>query len=430
MAHGHNEHHARTLPADLSAPAAVKAWRTRALICAAIFGLLSLIFPFTGNLDHFLRAWVVGYMVIFGLCVGGMALLMVQYLTGGKWGLLLRQPLEAMSRCLPLIALLWLPIGLGAKRLYIWAAVANIPEALRNGAITEAQAHAMTWKRPMLNIHGLWIRAIFYFVVWGIYMWRLNTMSAQRERDPNANTEERTTYWRIRFENLSGFGVIVYALMLLGASLDWVLSMDVTWYSSVWGLVYLVAQGFSVLALGIMTAIYLAKWEPYKTVLRITEQQDLGKLVLAFVMLNIYLNFAQYLIIWSGNSPEEIPWYLNRFGGGWAVIITLDFIFHWVIPFTLLLSRNFKRSRAKMIGLCWWILFARLFDMWWQVEPGFPDARRNLHFSVGMLAYITVPIFLMAVFFAYFYTQLMARPVFVRNDPHVPEILEAEHVHA
>jgi hypothetical protein len=335
-----------------------------------------------------------------------------------------------MSRCLPLIAFLWIPIGLGAKKLYLWAAVANVQDALRSGMINSTEAHAIAWKRPMFNLPGFWFRAAFYFLVWGFYMWRLNTMSMQREEDQHAMTPERETYWRIRFENLSGFGVIVYAIMLLGASLDWVLSMDITWYSSVWGLVYLVAQGFSVLALSIMTVIYLAKWEPYKTVLRITEQQDLGKLVLAFVMLNIYLNFAQFLIIWSGNSPEEIPWYLNRFGGGWAVVITLDFIFHWVIPFTLLLSRNFKRSRAKMLGLCWWILFARLFDMWWQVEPGFPDARRNLHFSVGMLAYITVPLFLLSLFFAYYYKQLQLRPVFVRNDPHVPEILEAEHVHA
>jgi hypothetical protein len=274
-----------------------------------------------------------------------------------------------------------------------------------------------------------WARAAIYFSIWGIYCWRLNVMSTQRDADPTANEQHRVKYWRTRLENLSGFGIIVYAVMLQAAAIDWVQSMDITWYSTMWGFIYLVAEGFSVLALGIMTAIYLAKYEPYKRILRITEQQDLGKLVLAFVMLNIYLNFAQFLIIWSGNSPEEIPWYLNRFGGGWGAIILMDFIFHWVIPFTLLLSRDFKRSRKKMLGLCWWIMFARLFDFWWQVEPGFPDARRNLHFSVGMLAYITVPVFLLSLYLAYYYHQLMAKPVFVRNDPHVPEILEAEHVH-
>jgi hypothetical protein len=424
------QHHDRGLPADLSAPPEVRAWRSRALVVAAISGLLSLVFLFTGNLDHFLRAWVVGYMVIFGLTAGGIAVLMLQYVTGGKWGLLLRSPLEAMTRCLPLIVVLWLPIGFGVKRLYIWAAVTNVGQALHDHLITGAEAHAIAWKRPMLNIEWFWIRAFIYFAIWGIYTWRLNVMATQREADPLANTQARVKYWQTRFENLSGFGIVVYAILLQAAAIDWVQSMDPTWYSTVWGFVYLVAEGFSVLALGIMTAIYLAKYEPYKRILRITEQQDLGKLVLAFVMLNIYLNFGEFLIIWSGNSPEEIPWYLNRFGGGWAVVITLDFIFHWVIPFTLLLSRDFKRSRAKMIGLCWWILFARLFDTWWQVEPGFPDARRNLHFSLGMMAYITVPVFLMAIYLAYFYHQLTVKPVFVRNDPHVPEILEAEHVHA
>jgi hypothetical protein len=429
MAHGTTEHHDRTLPADLNAPAAVTAWRNRALISAAVFGLLSLVFLFT-NLDYFLRAWVVGFMLIFGLSLGGQALLMVQYLTGGKWGLLIRRPLEAMSRCLPLIAILWLPIGFGAKRLYIWAQITDIPQALANGVISLEQAHAMTWKHPMLNLHGFWIRYVIYFLIWFFYMWKLNSWSMKREADTSANTEERTTYWRIRFENLSGLGVIVYAITLTGAAIDWVMSMDPTWYSSIWGLVYLVAQGFSVLALAIMTVLYLSKWEPYKTVLRITEQQDLGKLVFAFVMLNIYLNFSQFLIIWSGNSPEEIPWYLNRFGGGWAVIITLDFIFHWVIPFTLLLSRDFKRSRRKMLALCWWILFARAFDYFWQVAPGFPDMARNLHWTFGMAGYVVIPAFLLSVWFAYYFTQLKSRPVFVRNDPHVPEILEAEHVHA
>jgi hypothetical protein len=432
--HGHGGHvhndEPRVLPADLSAPADVLKWRTRAFIWAAIFGLGSLVFLFTGHLDHFLRAWVVGFMLIFGLTVGGMALLMVQYVTGGKWGVVLRRPLEAMSRCLPLLALFWLPIGFGAKHLYQWAWVKDAAAALANGTITEAQAHAIEWKRPMLNIHGFWIRAAIYFLIWGFYAWKLNSWSMQREADPNANTEARTTFWRTKFENLSGLGIIVYAFTLTGGAIDWVMSMDVTWYSSIWGLLYLVGQGFSVLAFSIMMVLILSKWQPYETVLRVTEQTDLGKLTFAFVMLNIYLAFSQFLIIWSGNSPEEIPWYLARFGGGWAVIITLDFIFHWVIPFTLLLSRPFKRNKRKMILLCKWIIFARAWDLWWQVEPGFADSRRNLHWSVGMCAYLVVPIFMGACWLAYYFTQLNSRPVFIRHDPHVEELLEPEHVHA
>ncbi len=433
--HGH-DHRPRELPADLNAPREVlTAWRTRALIWAAVFGVLSLVFLFTGNpltTDHFFRAWILGLFLTLGTTIGGMALLMVQYLSGGKWGLVLRRPLEAMSRCVPLIALFFIPAALGMKRLYLYSAVPlkDVDSALRNGTITLIEAHCLRWKHVMLNTPSVIVQTIVCILIWLLLMYLLNKWSLQREADPNALLPERETYWRRKFENLSGPGVILYAFTLTCVAIDWVMAMDVTWYSSIWGLLYLVGQGFSVLALSIMTVILLSRWQPYSTVLRVTEQTDFGKLTFAFVMLNIYLAFSQFLIIWSGNSPEEIPWYLNRFGGGWAVIITLDFIFHWVIPFTLLLSRSFKRDKRKMVLLCKWIIFARAWDLWWQIEPGFPDARRNLHWSVGMCAYLVVPIFMGSLWLAYYFTQLMSRPVFVRNDPHVEEVLEPEHVHA
>jgi len=186
-----------------------------------------------------------------------------------------------------------------------------------------------------------------------------------------------------------------------------------------------------VFALSILTVIKLSKFEPMKTFLRKTEQHDLGKLAFAFVMLNIYLCFAEFLIIWSGNVPDEIPWYLNRINGGWWMICSLDFIAHWVIPFCLLLSRDLKRNKTKMIWLASWMIFARCVDMFWLIEPNFKDAAGNLHIvgNIGILAYITVPICVMSVWAAYYLTQLKARPLIAMNDPHVEEILEPEHAH-
>ena len=140
--------------------------------------------------------------------------------------------------------------------------------------------------------------------------------------------------------------------------------------------------------------ILLSRYEPMKTLLRATEQHDLGKLAFAFVMLNIYLCFAEFLIIWSGNIPDEIPWYLNRIHGGWWYICSLDFICHWLIPFCLLLSRDLKRNKTKMIWLTCLMIFARCVDMFWLIEPNFADAAGNLHIAgnIGILAYITVPV--------------------------------------
>jgi hypothetical protein len=197
-----------------------------------------------------------------------------------------------------------------------------------------------------------------------------------------------------------------------------------------YGFLFLVAQGYATLALVIVTTLGLSNGEPIKTVLRITEQHDLGKLTMAFVMLNIYIAFAQFLIIWSGNLPDEIPWYLNRIRGGWGVIATLDFVFHWLIPFTLLLSRDLKRNKKRLMAVCCFMVFARCWDMFWLVEPNFPDAARNLHFSFGILEYVTVPATLISLWVWYYLGQLQKRPVVQVNDPHLDEILEAEHAHA
>ena len=434
MAH---ENHAKTLPADLSAPAFVDVWKTKAANVAVVFGAVAVILGFLGQAQdqlgwvHFLRAWLLGLMLTFGWAVGGLALLMVQYVTGGKWGLLLRRPLEAMSRTLPLVFVYWLVIVVWMKKLYLWAQVDgsrpdDVEAALKSGFINEIQAHAISFKRPMLQPEMFFLVGLFCFAVWWLYSWRLNRLSLQRDMDSPANTPQ----WIKKMENISGPGILVYSLTMTAAVIYWVMSLDPTWYSSVYGLLFLVGQGYSVLALAIIISLSLSKAEPFRTILRQTEQHDLGKFTFAFVMLNIYLAFAQFLIIWSGNLPEEIPWYLDRIRGHWGIIITLDFIFHWLIPFTMLLSRDIKRNKKRLMAVCGWMIFAKAFDLFWLIEPNFRDAARNLHFSWGILEYIAVPVAMVAFWVAIYCTRLKMRPLVQTNDPHLAEILEPEHVHA
>ena len=436
MAHDNNPaSHANALPAELGAPAFVDAWKSRALVAGAIFAVIAVILGFLGQAedglgwDHFLRAWTLGTMWTWGLCVGGLALLMVQYCSGGKWGLLLRRPLEALSRTLPVIFVYWLVVAIFMKRLYLWAqfpTASDTATALKNGVITEIQAHCIDFKRPMLNESMFWAVSLFCFAIWAYYEIRLNALALKREAD----TPENTPYWIKKFENISGPGILIYSITMTACAIYWVMSMDVTWFSSVYGLLFLVGQGYLVLAFCIIVAISLSRAEPFKTILRQTEQHDLGKLTFAFVMLNIYLNFGQFLIIWSGNLPGEINWYLDRIRGNWGIVITLDFIFHWVIPFSMLLSRDLKRNKKRLLRVCQWMVFARAFDMFWLIEPNFKDAARNLHFSWGILEYIAVPAAMFSFWLAYYCTRLKTRPLLQVNDPHLEEILEPEHVHA
>jgi len=354
---------------------------------------------------------------------------MVQYCSGGKWGLLLRRPLEAMSRTLPLIFVYWLVPVIFMKRLYLWANYptdASTADALEKNLISEAQKHCIDFKRGMLNPEMFVIVGLICFMIWFFYMLRLQSMARRRDAD----TIENTPYWIKKFENFSGPGIVVYAVTMTAAVIYWVMSMDVTWFSSVYGLLFLVGQGYSVLAMGIIVSIALSKAEPFKTILRQTEQHDLGKLAFAFVMLNIYLAFAQFLIIWSGNLPEEIPWYLDRIRGHWGVIITLDFIFHWLIPFSMLLSRDIKRNKKRLTRVCQWMIFAKAFDLFWLIEPNFKDAARHLHFSFGILEYATVPVAMGSFWVAFFSFRLKSRALVQVNDPHLAEILEPEHAHA
>jgi hypothetical protein len=433
---GHHDHHGpKTLPASLAAPEILSAWRMRALIVFVVATLLSVAFAFSHEgKNHILRAYLMGYMICFSFAGGGLVLLMLQYVSGGKWGLLLRRPLEAMTRTIWLVGLMFVPIIFLWKHLYQWAAFPTagaVAEALSNHAVTLEQAMTLNAKRAMLNPAAAIIQTVLIFLILGTFAFILNKWSIDRDADPARGTEPSFDRWRIKFENLCGIGILIYVILLTDGAIVWIKSLDITWYSSIWGLQFLVGQGYAVLALSILTVILLSRFEPMKTMLRVTEQHDLGKLAFAFVMLNIYLCFAEFLIIWSGNVPDEIPWYLNRIHGGWWYVCSADFICHWLIPFCLLLSRDLKRNKQKMIWLTCFMIFARCLDMFWLIEPNFADAAGNLHIvgNIGILAYITVPVAVISLWAAYYMTQLQARPLMNVNDPHLEEMLEPEHAH-
>ena len=436
LAHGSGVHHGpKALPATLGSPELLGVWRTRALIVFAVAAVLSLPFLFVPiGRTHMLRAYLLGYMISFGFAGGGLAMLMLQYVSGGKWGLLLRRPLEAMSRTLWVVAAMFLPIGLLAKHLYQWALFPTIQDEYNASAahlVTREQALTAILKHTMFSPVSCIVQTTIIFSVLIGVMTILNRWSVRRDADPQAGTLPSYDRWRIRFENLSGPMIFVYVALLTDGALLWIMSLDVTWYSSIWGLKFLVGQGYAVLALGILTVVKLSKVEPLKTLLRTTEQHDLGKFAFAFVMLNIYLTFAEFLIIWSGNVPDEIPWYLARIRGGWWVICSFDFICHWLIPFCLLLSRNLKRDKGRLTTLAMFMIFARCLDMFWIIEPNFRDSASNLHISgnLGILAYVTVPVAVLALWAAAYLHELAKRPLINTNDPHLEEMLEAEHAH-
>jgi hypothetical protein len=436
MVHEEHAHHGpRTLPAVLTAPEVVAKWRMRAAIVAVVFGVISLAFlALPMGKQHLLRAYLMGFMTCFNFVGGSLAFLMVQYVSGGKWGAILRRPLEAMTRTIGLIILMILPILFFMKHLYLWAAYttkAATLDAYHKGFITNEQHLDLDYRHHMLAPVPVLFQTAIVLGFMTLIIVILNKWSVARDKDVLAGTVGSYDKWRIRFENLSGPSILLYVIMMTDFVIIYVKTLDIIWASSVFGLQFLVAQGYAVLALGVLTLILLSKYEPIKTLFRTTEQHDLGKLLFAFVMLNIYLTFAEFLIIWSGNIPDELTYYLKRIHGGWWYICSADVICHWVIPFCLLLSREIKRSRKLMVWIVSFMIFARLLDMFWLIEPSFPDAAEHLRLAgnLSILAYVTVPVSMVALWIVYYLTQLMKRPLINTNDPETEGLLEPEHAH-
>jgi hypothetical protein len=414
----------RSLPEVVNVPAYAHRWQLRALLVALPCALAAALLAAAENsVEHLLRAWLLGFVFVFGFTVGGLALLMVQYCAGGRWSLLLRRPLEAMSRTLPLVFVYWVVVACAAKRLYLWARITDAKAALDAGLISAAQAHCIEFKRALLNPTAFVIASLICFAAWSFFAWRLSHLAQKSDADLCENAR----LWLRKLARHSAPGLVVVVLTVTAATLYWIMSLDVTWASSIFGLLLLVGLASQALALATFTVLALSKDEPYKTVLRIDAQHNMGKMVFAFVMLNVYLAFSQFLIVWSGNLPEEASWYLDRMRGGWGAIMALDCIFAWLVPFLLLLSRDLKRNRKQLMIVCAWILFARAFDLFWLIEPSFKGAARDLHFSWGLLEYIAVPTAMAALWAAYFLAQLQSRPLLPINDPLWQRDEEGEH---
>jgi hypothetical protein len=339
-----------------------------------------------------------------------------------------------MTRTIWIVIPMLIPVLFFMKHLYQWAAFTTPAQSLKayhDGLVTNEQHLDIDAKHAMLNPTSVIVQSVIVLGFMALVIWLLNRWSLERDADATAGTIGSFDKWRIRFENLSGPSIFIYVILMTAFVIDFVKSLDIIWSSSIYGLQFLVAQGYGVLALGILSLILLSRYEPMKTMFRITEQHDLGKLAFAFVMLNIYFTFAEFLIIYSGNIPDELDWYLHRIHGGWWVILSLDVMCHWVIPFCLLLSRDIKRSKNKMIWIACFMLFARLLDMFWLIEPNFQDAAGNLHLAgnFSIFAYVTLPIAMVSFWMFFYLTELKRRPLINVNDPHTEEVLEPEHAH-
>jgi hypothetical protein len=424
----HTEHHAPALPKpeELKAPWVVGKMMRTAGIIGGIAAVAALIIFVTQSgtplgITKFMRAYLVGFMFCAGLTLGNLALLSLQHITGGKWGLVMRRIFEAGSRNLLPLAIMFIPIVLGLKYLFPWA----VPN---NTGLTAHGEHALHVRHAYLNPSMFTLRAIIYFAGWFFFMWLLNKWSLRQEQP--FDTPEEANQWRLKFMRLGSASVLFYAISISLAAVDWVMSLDAVWYSTIWGMLYMAGQALCAMAFAIIVLVTMAKYEPMKSLLRKTELHDNGKLLLAFVMLFTYLSFSQFIIIWSGNLKEEIPWYAARVRNGWMPVLVILFLFHFVVPFLLLLNRNLKKHGPRLLAVALLLVGMRALDLYWHIMPTFADLSWPTgHFpgvaEIGMDLVIIVA--MAAIWMTLFFWQLGKRPILPAYHPLVPEILEKHH---
>jgi hypothetical protein len=314
---------------------------------------------------------------------------------------LLRRVFEAAAANIALMAVLFIILAIDLPAVYEWAR----PEAV-------ASSQALQHKSQYLNLHSFGIRAAIYFALWIIVAWSLKLWSQKQDRTgPSATLDDRCRL-------LSGPGLAIYGATVTFASIDWVMSLEPLWYSTIFPPLYAIGQILSGMAFSVAVVLLLARQGPLSKTILPSQRRDMGNLLLAFVMFWAYLSFSQFLIIWSENMPEETVWYFNRIRGGWQWIAIALLIFEFAVPFLLLLSRDTKTSLQRLTGVALLVLALRFVDIYWWVEASYVEPM-SFYWLIDLAAIAAIG----GVWVWCFLWQLQRHSLIPFADPYIAEYL-------
>ncbi|MEZ5398566.1 MAG: hypothetical protein R2729_02790 [Bryobacteraceae bacterium] len=352
---------------------------------ACVAGLMS-------NSEQFLRSYLIGFIYWLLIAVTCNGLLFLHHLVGGRWGVVIRRLLEAGSKTIPLNAVLLIPILLNLPTIYEWAR----PEHVAHDAILQ---HKAKWLNPTFFT----ARMVFYFAVWTVMGFLLNKWSREQEEGGGEQAKNK-------LRAMSGPGILIHGLTLTFAAFDLGMSIEPHWPSTMYGVLYIIGGALATMAFLILVVKMLSESEPMNDLLKPTHFHDLGTLLFAFVVLWAYVNFSQFLIIWSGNLPEETVWYIKRGTGVWQAISIVLMAFHFAVPFFLLLVRFNKKKKAILGQIAAFLLVMRLLDLVWLIAPGFHEVTEAGHYMVHWLD-VAAPVAIGGIWVGLFAYLLGQRPI-------------------
>ncbi|HMP40806.1 MAG TPA: hypothetical protein PKA05_10535 [Roseiflexaceae bacterium] len=338
---------------------------------ALIVGVAALLLGIVGwfmSGSQFFYSYLFAYFFWMLFAMGGLLVLMIESVTDGVWGLMLRRHLESAAMTLPLMALLFVPIIVGMGDLYIW----THPEEV-------AANYVIARKEPYLNTPFFLVRAVIYFVVWIGLAYMLYRVSNERDRTGNLEL-------RARMRSIAGPGIVALALTRMLAATDWGMSAEPEWFSSMYPVTFIAGMLVTTFAFAIIVMTILSKRNMLPYAIPVDRLHDLGKFMFAFIVVWAYINFSQYLIIWSGNIPEETFWYGHRLEHGWEVPALMLLFGHFFVPFFLLLSRHAKRNINFLSIMAAYMIGIELVFVFWTIMPSFyPDGFHIHWLDVVML---------------------------------------------
>ena len=339
---------------DQPTPVAIDLARTeRTAFLVGLVGAAALVVGFLSDAQRFYESWLMAFLFWLAPTLGSLGLIMLHHMTGGAWGFAIRRLLEAAARNAPYMAVAFVPLALGVTHLYEWThsdAVAADP--------------VLQHKAAYLNLPFFFFRALLYFAVWIGLSFGIVHFGARYDRWLDTSALRK-------LKALSGAGILAYVVTMSFASFDWGMSLEPHWFSTIYGMHFVVGQGLSTLCVAVFVAARVSRHEPFSRWFEKSHFHDLGNLMLAFVMLWAYISFSQFLIIWSGNLPEETPWYLNRTSHGWQALALFLVGFHFFVPFTILLTRKSKRNARILARVAVAVFLIRYADVYWLIAPAF-----------------------------------------------------------
>jgi hypothetical protein len=371
----------------------------RNALIGAIIGVLGCIAGAILEPGRFFASYLFAYVFWTSISLGFLGITMLHHMTSGRWSFLIQRISEAGMRVLPLQALLFIPLLFGLHDLYPWVA--------------RAGEEAMAVRSSYLNVPFFIVRTVLYFVIWIGMAFLLNRWSRLQDvsADPRLTRSLRL---------LSAPGLLVYAITATFAAIDWTMSLQSEWFSTIYGMLAVTGQVLAALSVAAIVLRVLSTSGPLADVVAPRPLNDLGNMILAFVVLWTYMSFSQFLIIWAGNLPDEIPWYLRRLTMGWRTVGLLLIIFHFGVPFFLLLLRRNKRSLLALASIAAGILIMRVVDAYWIVMPGAVPAGATVNWT-DLAAFLGVG----GLWVAWYARQIKGAPLFPQHDPRFAVLSES-----